>query len=149
MERNRHWAKETRRSSRNTTVSFFRWAHRKGHIPADPAAGLPVVRPAAPLPGPAPDAVWRHAIQVADPWTRLMLRLAAEVGLRRAEVAQVDTRGLTIGAGGPQLAGPRQGRQVARGAAGRRPGSADRAGSPGAHLGDGGLRRRGIPIPRR
>ncbi|OBB33069.1 integrase [Mycolicibacterium peregrinum] len=103
MERNRHWATETRRSHRNTTVSFFRWAHRKGYIPADPAAELPMVRPAAPLPRPAPDAVWRHAIQVADSRTRLMLRLAAEAGLRRAEVAQVHTRDLTTGAGGPQL----------------------------------------------
>ncbi|MBU8831152.1 tyrosine-type recombinase/integrase [Mycolicibacterium goodii] len=103
LERNRHWAIETRRSHRNTTVMFFRWAHRKGHIPTDPAAELPVVRPATAVPRPAPDAAWRHAIQVADPRTRLMLRLAGEVGLRRAEVAQVHTRDLTTGAGGPQL----------------------------------------------
>ncbi|EID11337.1 tyrosine-type recombinase/integrase [Mycolicibacterium phlei] len=89
------WSIETRRSHRNTAVSFFGWAHRAGHLPTNPAEGLPVMRAAAPAPRPAPDAVWSAAIAGADPRVRLMLRLAAEAGLRRAEIARVHRRDLT------------------------------------------------------
>lgn len=97
------WSIETRRSRRNALVLFFRWAHRVGHLPANPAAELPVVRAAVPAPRPAPDAAWSAALAAADPRVRLMLRLAAEAGLRRAEIARVNTRDLTEGAGGWQL----------------------------------------------
>lgn len=97
------WSVETRRGYRNSVVSFFGWAHRAGHIPSDPAAGLPIMRAARPSPRPAPDAVWRAALAAADPRVRLMLRLAAEVGLRRAEIARVHTGDLTVAAGGAQL----------------------------------------------
>lgn len=97
------WAIETRRSHRNTAVSFFGWAYRAGHLPANPAAELPVMRAAAPAPRPAPDAVWSAAIAGADPRVRLMLRLAAEAGLRRAEIARVHHRDLTRGPAGAEL----------------------------------------------
>ena len=97
------WSTETRRSRRNALVSFFRWAHRAGHLSADPAAELPVVRAAVPAPRPAPDAAWFAALAAADPRVRLMLRLAAEAGLRRAEIARVNTRDLAEGPGGWQL----------------------------------------------
>nr|WP_240743533.1 tyrosine-type recombinase/integrase [Mycobacterium paragordonae] len=89
------WSIETRRSHRNTAVSFFGWAHRAGHLSTNPAAELPVMRAGAPAPRPAPDAVWSAAIAAADPRVRLMLRLAAEAGLRRAEIARVHRRDLT------------------------------------------------------
>lgn len=97
------WSIETRRSRRNAVVLFFRWAHRAGHISADPAAELRVVRAAVPAPRPAPDAAWFAALAVAPPRVRLMLRLAAEVGLRRAEIARLHTRDLAEGPGGWQL----------------------------------------------
>ncbi|WP_207569328.1 tyrosine-type recombinase/integrase [Mycolicibacterium moriokaense] len=97
------WSIETRRSHRNTAVSFFGWAHRAGHLPSNPAADLPVMRAAAPAPRPAPDAVWSAAMANADPRVRLMLRLAAEAGLRRAEIARVHRRDLTRGPGGAAL----------------------------------------------
>lgn len=97
------WSVETRRSHRNTAVSFFGWAHRAGHLPTNPAAELPVMRAAAPAPRPAPDAVWFGAIAAADPRVRLMLRLAAEAGLRRAEIARVHRRDLTRGSAGAAL----------------------------------------------
>ncbi|PND58247.1 integrase [Mycobacterium sp. ENV421] len=97
------WSIETRRSHRNTAVSFFGWAHRAGHLPTNPAAELPVMRAAAPAPRPAPDAVWSAAIAGADPRVRLMLRLAAEAGLRRAEIARVHRRDLTGGPAGAEL----------------------------------------------
>lgn len=97
------WSIETRRSYRNTAVSFFGWAYRAGHVPTNPAAELPVMRAAAPAPRPAPDAVWSAAIAGADPRVRLMLRLAAEAGLRRAEIARVHRRDLTRGPAGAEL----------------------------------------------
>lgn len=97
------WSIETRRSHRNTAVSFFGWAHRAGHLATNPAADLPVMRAAAPAPRPAPDAAWCAAIAGADPRVRLMLRLAAEAGLRRAEIARVHRRDLTPGPAGAEL----------------------------------------------
>lgn len=61
------------------------------------------MRAAAPAPRPAPDAVWSAAIAGADPRVRLMLRLAAEAGLRRAEIARVHRRDLTRGPAGAAL----------------------------------------------
>lgn len=50
------------------------------------------------MPRPAPDAAWLWALEHARPRVELMLRLAAEAGLRRAEVAQVHDDDLdTIG----------------------------------------------------
>lgn len=97
------WSVETRRGYRNTAVSFFGWAHRAGHLPADPAGALPVMKAGSPSPRPVPDSVWFEAIAAADPRVRLMLRLAAEAGLRRAEVAQVHISDLTRGPGGAEL----------------------------------------------
>ncbi|OPE45947.1 integrase [Mycobacterium intermedium] len=97
------WSIETRRSYRNTAVSFFGWAYRAGQLSANPAADLPVMRAASPAPRPAPDAVWSAAIAGADPRVRLMLRLAAEAGLRRAEIARVHRRDLTRGPAGAEL----------------------------------------------
>lgn len=97
------WSADTRRSYRGTCVSFFRWVHRAGHLPADPAADLPIVRGSAPSPRPVPDDVWMAAIAAADPRVRLMLRLAAEAGLRRAEVAQLHIRDLTRGPFGYEI----------------------------------------------
>ncbi|BBX58336.1 Tyrosine recombinase XerC [Mycobacterium shottsii] len=97
------WSIETRRSYRNTAVSFFGWACRAGHLPTDPAADLPVMRAAAPPPRPAPDTVWSAAMAGAEPRVRLMLRLAAEAGLRRVEIARVHRRDLTRGPAGAEL----------------------------------------------
>jgi integrase/recombinase XerC len=103
MGRHPEWSIEYRRGIRNTARSFFAWAHRAGHLSEDPAAGLAAVRAAVPAPRPAPDAAWAAAIAVADPRVTLMLRLAAEAGLRRAEIARVHTRDVTIGPGGALL----------------------------------------------
>ncbi|CAN5408879.1 tyrosine-type recombinase/integrase [soil metagenome] len=103
MGTNVHWSIETRRSYRNTAVSFFRWGHRGGHLPANPAADLPVMKSSVPAPRPAPDAAWRAALAAADARVVIMLRLAAEAGLRRAEVAQVHGRDLTVSPQGAQL----------------------------------------------
>jgi integrase len=89
-----HWTQEARKSYRAAARGFFHWAHRFGHLPSNPADDLPTVRvPKAP-PRPASDQAWAAALAAADDRMRLMLRLAGEAGLRRAEVACVHTRDL-------------------------------------------------------
>ena len=85
------WARETRRSMRASVRGFYGWAFATGLVSADPSLALPVVAPSAPRPRPAPEVIYRQALAVAPARTRLVLRLAAEVGLRRAEIAQVNT----------------------------------------------------------
>jgi integrase len=52
------------------------------------------VRPAPPNPRPAPDQVYRPALAAAGRRERLILRLAADHGLRRGEIAVVHSRDL-------------------------------------------------------
>jgi integrase/recombinase XerC len=89
-----HWSANTRRSYRTTLRGFYRWAVEAGHVDGSPALALPRVRPAPPNPRPAPETVYRAALGAATPRERLMLRLAAEHGLRRGEVALVHSRDL-------------------------------------------------------
>jgi integrase/recombinase XerC len=98
-----HWSLETRRSYRSAARGFFTWAHTTGRTALDPANTLPRVRQIMPAPKPTPDKIWREALMAADARTRLMLRLAAEAGLRRAEIAQVHTRDVLDSVDGAQL----------------------------------------------
>lgn len=89
------WATETRRGVRGTLLAFYRWAVVAGHVETNPAEELPRVSPARPRPRPASEDHYAVALRAArSDRERLMLRLAAEVGLRRAEVAAVHTRDL-------------------------------------------------------
>lgn len=83
------WSRNTLRSYRSAIRGFYRWAHGSGLIPVDPALGLPYVSERPPRPRPTPEAAYRQALARGDDRLRLMLRLAAELGLRRGEVAQV------------------------------------------------------------
>lgn len=85
------WALETRRGRRTSLIRFYAWGVYRGHVPVNPAADLPKVRMVQGVPRPAPDRAYHEALMRARPRERLMLRLAAEVGLRRSEVAQVHT----------------------------------------------------------
>lgn len=85
-------AQETRRSRRTTLRAFYRWGVQAGHTPHDLAAALPVVKATQPNPRPVPDHAYAAALMRADQRTRLLMRLSAEAGLRRAEAAQVHSR---------------------------------------------------------
>jgi integrase/recombinase XerC len=89
-----HWAANTRRSYRTTVRGFYRWGMDAGYLTASPALGLPTVRPSTPNPRPAPDRVYRPALEAATPREALMLRLMADHGLRRGEVAVIHSRDL-------------------------------------------------------
>jgi integrase len=99
----RAWSTERRRSIRTTLRGFYGWAVRLGSLSHNPAAGLPAIRAARPNPRPTPDLIYRRARLEADPRARMMLRLAAEVGLRRAEVAGIHSRDLEQDLGGWSL----------------------------------------------
>lgn len=88
------WSQETRRGRRMTFRAFYAWAVEEGHMATSPALKLPRVKPTPPAPRPAPDSVYLPALAAAEPRERLMFRLAAEHGLRRAEVAVVHSRDL-------------------------------------------------------
>ena len=85
------WAVETRRAYRGTLLLFYRWAVTTGRAEANPADELPRVRAAAPSPRPCPEIAYREALARAGDRERVILRLAAEAGLRRAEVARVHS----------------------------------------------------------
>lgn len=90
------WRPETRRSMRAAVRSFFSWAYDSGRIDTNPAAKLPQIRVPKASARPCPEQTYREALMRAGTRKTLMLRLAAEAGLRRAEIAQVhidDLRG--------------------------------------------------------
>lgn len=97
------WKPETRRSYRAGIRGFFEWAHKNGHLPENPAIELETVKVPRAVAHPLPESVYREAVRNADARTGLMLRLAGELGLRRAEIARVHTRDLRYSPMGAQL----------------------------------------------
>ncbi len=87
----RRWMNETRRSRRTTFLSFWRWAIDSGLTSSNPAAALKRVKPSEPNPHPTPEPVLERALQRSDARVKLMLRLAADHGLRRGEIALVHS----------------------------------------------------------
>ena len=83
------WSRATRVMFRSGVKSAYRWAVLAGHVETNPAADIPPMRRGPATPRPAPEHAYASALRAADDDERLMLRLAAEAGLRRAEVAQV------------------------------------------------------------
>jgi integrase len=86
------WAQETRRGRRATFASFYGWARDRGHLTTNPTDQLPKVAAAAPNPQPVPVRVYAAAIAEAPARSRLMARMAKELGMRRAEVATAHSR---------------------------------------------------------
>lgn len=85
------WAAETRRSYRASLRRFFGWARAAGHLEADPAVTLPMIKPPRALPRPAPDTAVAAGLAGAEARVRLMIELLAATGLRRGELARVHT----------------------------------------------------------
>lgn len=90
--RGHRWSPETARGARSSLRAFWRWGVGTGRTDVDAAAGLPRIPPARPVPRPADPAGVVTALREADARLLLMLRLANDLGMRRAEVAQVHTR---------------------------------------------------------
>lgn len=84
------WAAETRRSHYATLRRFYGWALETGRVAEDITDALPVIAPGPALPRPASEDTYRDALERVDARTHVILRLAAEAGLRRAEIAQIE-----------------------------------------------------------
>lgn len=97
------WARETRRGRRATFRKFWSWAIEGGHTEVNAADALPRVKAGVANPRPCPDGAYRAALMAARPRERLMLRLSAEMGLRRAEVARIHARDIEDDLGGWSL----------------------------------------------
>ncbi|NMM99114.1 tyrosine-type recombinase/integrase [Bifidobacterium olomucense] len=88
----KEWKPETRKGAKNACVSYFRWLKVSGRSECDPSEFLPTVKRPEPHPRPCPDMVILAALRKATEGERLMLRLGAECGLRRFEIAKVHSR---------------------------------------------------------
>ena len=93
------WAPETRNSTHASARLFFRWFSDM-YGSEDPATALVSVRRPVPPPRPAPDRAISTAISQSPPRTQLILELAARLGLRAAEIAQLHTRDIEIASDG-------------------------------------------------
>ncbi|WP_295012476.1 tyrosine recombinase XerC [uncultured Microbacterium sp.] len=85
------WMTETRRGRYAGYREFWKWARKVGLTDANPAKHLPKVKPSEPNPDPVPPGAYAEALRHADDRTALMLRLAHDAGMRRAEIAQVHS----------------------------------------------------------
>lgn len=88
------WAPETRRAYRAALRSFFAWMQATGRRRDNPAGLIPTVKLPRSRPRPTPESVYRQSLAGAGEDTALMMRLAAMVGLRRAEISRVHSRDL-------------------------------------------------------
>lgn len=85
------WKPETRKAYRNTISSFFRWLHKSGRRSDDPSLDVPRVKKPHAHPRPCPDRHIAAAMEKATTSEKLMIRLGAECGLRRGEIARVHS----------------------------------------------------------
>jgi len=88
----KQWARETRRGRRTVLRTFYAWAVDAEHMTTNPAAKLPKVRTGEPVARPVTDREYETALRAVDDerWA-LALRLSAELGLRREEVARIHS----------------------------------------------------------
>ena len=94
----RPWSRETRRTHRSSYRRFFTYLGRHELV-----EGMPRVKPSEPVPMPIPEHALQAGLRAADDRARLALRLAAECGMRRAEIAQVHAADLGADADGAYL----------------------------------------------
>lgn len=97
------WKPETRKAYRNTISSFFRWLHKSGRRADDPSLDVPRVKKPHAHPRPCPDRYIAVAMEMATSSERLMIRLGAECGLRRGEIAAVHSDDVVADSAGRSL----------------------------------------------
>ena len=97
------WKPETRKAYRNTISSFFRWLHKSGRRSDDPSLDVPRVKKPHAHPRPCPDRYIAAAMKMATTSERLMIRLGAECGLRRGEIARVYSDDVVADSAGRSL----------------------------------------------
>lgn len=97
------WKPETRKAYRNTISSFFRWLHKSCRRSDDPSLDVPRVKKPHAHPRPCPDRYIAAAMEIATSSEKLMIRLGAECGLRRGEIARVHSDDVVADSAGHSL----------------------------------------------
>lgn len=97
------WSPNTRKSVRSALRSFYGWARERGLVEVSPAHLLPAVRARRGRPKPTPESAYRYAVEHAPPRARLAIRLAAQCGMRRGEIAAVHVDDVEEDAAGFRL----------------------------------------------
>lgn len=87
-----NWERETLRGRLTTFRTFFSWAAERDLVEGDPSAPIGKVKPGVPNPRPVPDRIYLAALVRADETEALWIDLAAEHGLRRAEISVIHSR---------------------------------------------------------
>lgn len=85
------WSANTSRSYVGSLRAFYGWAWSTERLEHDPMRRVPCVRAVVGKPRPTPEAILGDALRTAEPRVLLMIRLAAQAGLRRGEIARVHT----------------------------------------------------------
>lgn len=93
----KRWKRETMRSRRAVIRAFYGWAVRSGRCDVDPTENMPVVRAGEITARPVLDDEYRRAlVDATNTRWLLALRLGYEMGLRRAEIAQIHAADITV-----------------------------------------------------
>jgi integrase len=90
-----NWANATLRSQVSAMRQFFTWAERRGLVKKGIWEDLPKVANRPALPKPCPTSFIREALDKCDDDIRVAILLAAEVGLRRSEIAKIHSHDLS------------------------------------------------------
>lgn len=90
-----HLAPETRRAMLASFRMFYKWAIRSGYVSVDPTLNLRAIKVPPGIPRPISEVALQQALAASDEETRLMVLLGAYEGLRRAEIAQVNSDHIT------------------------------------------------------
>lgn len=85
------WKPETRKAYRNTITSFYRWLCESGRRRDNPTAKVPKVKKPHAHPRPCPEKYIIMALNKASEEEKRMIRLGAECGLRRSEIAALHS----------------------------------------------------------
>lgn len=89
------WAPATAKSAKASLRSFYKWARLSGLMNTDPSADLAPIKVPERLPRPASEDQLLAGKSHPDPDVELMVRLAANCGLRRSEIARARREDLT------------------------------------------------------
>lgn len=92
----KNWSPETRHSHYTSIRAFFTWRCTWYGHDNNPATNLPTVRRNQGRPRPIPEETLREVLYETPPRTSLILRLAAELGLRRSEIAIICAKDITV-----------------------------------------------------
>ncbi|MFT4029653.1 MAG: site-specific integrase [Protaetiibacter sp.] len=90
----KRWKPSTMQGHRCALRDFYRWAKQTGRMRRNPAKKLPKVKVPDYAARPASELDYRIALAKADATERLMLRLAAELGLRCGEISRTHASDL-------------------------------------------------------